>query len=157
MPRVRFAHVRRAVPVRHLVLALLAASASGCWAADPVYLDLLLGRYDSPPLAPFCFEQDGIAWRAFDADPVAAHEIALRVEKVATILPVGWTVVLQVDLGPNVAGMTVPHDRVAFVAPLSYANPAPIGTAKHELFHAALYELTGDLDEAHSDPRWEEL
>jgi len=135
-----------------LLAAVLTASCSPQTRSD--VWALATNTYDHGELPALCFQLDQIDWRAEQHCPeqAQAHEVALRVYDLAT-MPVGWTVVFQAELGGDTQGKAEPYSKTAFVADVE----DPMAVAAHELLHAALFELTGDLDEKHLDPRWGQL
>lgn len=134
-----------------LIVFLLSLSACSPQTRSDVWA-LATNTYEQPTPPPLCFRQDQIDWRAEQHCPdlADAHEVALHIYILAT-MPIDWTVIFQADI--DSAGLAEPHSRTAFVADVA----DPMAVAAHELLHAALFELTGDLDLTHADPRWEQL
>ena len=136
-----------------LTIIVIVMSLAGCRpeTRSDIYA-LATNTYEQPDPPPLCFTQDQIDWRAEQhcPHPEQAHEVALHIYNLAT-MPIDWTVIFQADI--DSAGLTEPHSRTIGVADVV----DPMSVAAHELLHAALFELTGDLDAAHTDWRWGKL
>ena len=120
------------------------------------------GCYEPLNLAPVCFRQDDIAYRAhveeLCPDPMEVNEAVMLVKDVAG-LPEDYEFhqdivysekdFIEID-GAKSVGLTYTFLNLSYIANTDYNIPI----LRHELFHQALWNTTGDTDYAHSDERW---